>query len=260
MLTVPTTIKAASLTNCNRATFGTIHLDGLATSEATLDVGSAAGFGAAGVLYGNVSFSGDALIEFKSGQITTIAADSAVSLIGSHAFIADASDTSSNSALKGLKTVAGELDLSNGAKVKTSGALTNDGSVNLSHTSETIGGAVSGTGNLSLSNSTLEFANGVSSGETVTFGSGVNHLHLDSPSSFLGTIEDFLTPGDSVSAKTFAEAATLLTYTQTGAEFCSWTLSDGVHTAVLNFAGAAYAQTDFSISASANGNTVIKFV
>ena len=115
--------------------------------------------------------------------------------------------------------MAGELDLSNGAKVKTSGALTNDGSVNLSHTSETIGGAVSGTGNLSLSNSTLEFANGVSSGETVTFGSGVNHLHLDSPSSFLGTIEDFLTPGDSVSAKTFAEAATLLTYTQTGAEF-----------------------------------------
>ncbi len=142
------------------------------------------------------------------------------------------------------------------ATLRCGGPFTNDGSVNLVRDTDAIGGAVGGTGDFSLSNSsTLEFVHGVSSGETVTFGKGVNHLGLDSPSSFYGTIDDFATPGDSVKAKGFAEAATLLTYTQTGADSCSWTLSDGAHTAVLNFAGAPYAKSDFSISPSANGNT-----
>ncbi len=287
------------------------------------------------MLYGDANLSGDALIEFKSGQITTVAADSALDLIGSRAFVADASDTSSNSALKGLKNVAGGLQLEDGATVTRSGGLinsgvitldgssgdggsvltvngtltnsgtisigdaalsaestveaakvvndgtinldgngksahatlrcegpfTNDGSVNLSHDTDTIGGAVDGTGDFSLSNtSTLQFVHGVSSGETVTFQSGVNHLFLDSPSSFYGTIDDFSTPGDSVIAKTFAEAATMLTYTQTGANSCSWTLTDATHTAVLHFAGEPYTKSEFSISPSVNGNTLIKFV
>ncbi len=86
-------------------------LEGTGTAQATLDVASAAGFGAAGVLYGFVSvdsYYGDALVEFTSGEITTIAANSELNLTGSHAFVADASNTSSNSALKGLKTVAGD--------------------------------------------------------------------------------------------------------------------------------------------------------
>ncbi len=51
----------------------------------------------------------------------------------------------------------------------------------------------------------------------------------------------------------------MLTYTQTGADSCSWTLTDATHTAVLNFAGEPYAKSDFSISPSANGNTLIIF-
>jgi hypothetical protein len=94
----------------------------------------------------------------------------------------------------------------------------------------------------------------------VTFDKGVNHLYLDSPSSFGGTIDDFSAPGDSVIAKGFAEAATMLTYTQTGADSCSWTLTDATHRAVIKFAGAPYAQSDFAISATANGATLIKFV
>jgi Hyphally regulated cell wall protein N-terminal len=335
-LSAPATVDAASLANVDGASYGTILLEGTAAAQATLDVGSAAGFGGAGVLYGFVgvdSYYGDALIEFASGQITTIAGGGELNLTGSHAFVADASDTSANSAL-GLRTVVGTLQLDSGAALATpggltnsgainldwasedggslltiggtltnsgtiqigsglsptagstleaakvvndgtinlagakgvratlhTGAFTNDGSVALSHDTDTIGGAVSGTGDFSLSrSSTLTFVHGVSNGEMVTFGSGVNHLDLGSPSSFSAMIDDFFTAGDSVLAKTFAEAATLLTYTQTGADSCSWTLTDSMHTAVLDFAGAPYAQSDFSISPSANGATLIKFV
>jgi hypothetical protein len=143
----------------------------------------------------------------------------------------------------------------------TSGAFTNDGSVALIDDTNTVVGAVGGTGDFSLSRSTLEFGSSVSSGETVTFaGDRADHLSLDSPSAFSGTIEDFFTAGDSVIAKTFAEAQTTLAYTQTGADSCSWTLTDATHSVVLDFAGEPYAQGDFSISASANGaGTVIKF-
>jgi hypothetical protein len=338
-LSAPSTIEADKIANSYP---GEIALDGSSTAQATLDVGSAAGFGKAGVLSGQVGLSGDALLEFAKGQITTIAAGSALTMSGSHAFVADASDTGSNSALTGLRKLEGDLTLNNGATVMTSGSLytsgpgytrqgsialdqssgdggsllningalmnsritrigpkggglsaestleaakvvndgaidlhggkavdatlrcggpfTNDGSVNLVHDTETIGGVVSGSGDFSLSTSTLEFVNGVSSGETVTFSGGVNHLYLDSPSSFSGTIDDFSTSGDSVIAKGFAEAQTTLAYTQISADSCSWTLTDATHTATLNFAGAPYAQSDFAISASANGNALIKFV
>jgi hypothetical protein len=130
-LSAASTIDAGSLTNVDGKAFGTIDLAGSSTAESTLDVASAAGFGAAGVLFGDVNLSGDALAEFTSGRITTIAAGSVLTLNGAHAFVADASNTSSNSALKGLNTVEGDLDLSNGATALTSGALTNSGAIAL---------------------------------------------------------------------------------------------------------------------------------
>jgi hypothetical protein len=258
------TIQAAHLSNT-----GAVLVGGL-SAQAALDVASAAGFGTAGTLTGYVALSDDALLEFNCGQITTIAANSELVLNGSHAFVADASNTGSNSALKGLSVVeaTGDLFLEDGAMVKTSGAFTNDGSVQLDDDDdyEKLAGAVSGTGDFYLGiHSKLEFGSSVSSGETVDFSHPVkpriDTLVLDQASSFNGTIDDFFTKGDSVVAKTFAEAQTLLTYTQTGADSCSWTLTNGANTAVLNFAGAAYAQSDFSIAPTSNGaGTVIKFV
>ena len=133
-LSADSTIQAGSLANFNGSAYGTIDLFGSSTAQATLDVGSAAGFGAAGVLYGDVNLSGDALVEFRSGQITTIAADSALSLTGSHAFVMAASGTNLRNALAGLNSVAGELDLANGATVGTSvrgGGLANSGMITL---------------------------------------------------------------------------------------------------------------------------------
>ncbi len=127
-LSAASTVEAARIVNFDPATnsrYGTIDLTGSTTAQATLDVGSAAGFGAAGVLYGDVSLSGDALTEFKGGQIASIAANSVLSLSGSQAFVADASDTRSNSALAGLDFIddGGALVLDDGASAVTTSSF-----------------------------------------------------------------------------------------------------------------------------------------
>jgi hypothetical protein len=151
------------------------------------------------------------------------------------------------------------------AILHTGGAFTNDGSVNLSNdilsNNDKIAGPVSGTGNFSLSaQSTLNFASSVSSGETVTFDSTPDKLILGQPSSFDGTIDDF-TKGDTVVAKGFAAAQTMLTYAPTGADSCSLTLTDGANKAVLNFAGEPYTRSDFALLPWYGGaGSAIRFV
>ncbi len=162
---------------------------------------------------------------------------------------------------------SGTIDLTGSstaeATLNVTGAFTNDGSVNLSQDADTLAGAVGGTGSFSLSNgSKLEFGSAVSSGETVTFGEDTSDtLILDQPSTFQGTIDDFFTKGELVDASTFAFSHTTFRYTQTGAESCSWTLTDDANTAVLNFAGEFYRKSDFSIvSANGGAGSAIKFV
>ncbi len=342
-LSAASTIEAASLANfTSYGAIGWIDLYGSSTAEATLDVASAAGFGAAGVLSGHINLSGDALLEFASGQITTIEYRSELSLAGPSSFVADASGTRSNSALTGLEIIWGDggaLSLSNGASVTTTGALanegvvaldqnegdggswlhingtlrnhgtvdignsalparsmlkadsvvndgtinlqgegptlankatltvpgafTNNGTANLNDDYDKLTGPVNGTGNFNLSDgSRLQFSDSVSNLETVTFGGATpEQLILDRASSFHGTIDDFFAKGDLVIATNFAEAATLLSYTQTGADSCSWKLTDGADTAVLHFAGEPYHKSDFSIVPAVHGaGLAIKFV
>ena len=66
---------------------------------------------------GSVFLENDALLEFKSGQITTI--DGELSLDGANARVADAGTLGSNSALTGLTSVAGNFLLADGASVTT---------------------------------------------------------------------------------------------------------------------------------------------
>jgi hypothetical protein len=87
-LSAADTITAAGLSNT-----GTINLWGSSTAQATLDISAPAGFGTAGVLSGDVNLNGGkVLLEFKSGPITTIAANSELSIAGTTAFLADASN------------------------------------------------------------------------------------------------------------------------------------------------------------------------
>ncbi len=100
-LTANSTVDVASIANFIGTTFGTIDIYGSSTAEATVDDAAAAGLGAANTLIGNVNLSGDALLEFASGEITTIDSNSELSLTGAKAFVADASKTNSESALTG---------------------------------------------------------------------------------------------------------------------------------------------------------------
>ena len=124
------TVTATSLV-VNGFDNANLRLEGrLGGPGSLLNVASAAGFGAAGLLWGNVDLIGDATIEFASGQITSIADDGSLTLTGNDAFIADAGALTSNSALTGLSTVAGNLYLNSGATLTTAGSLTlNEGSL-----------------------------------------------------------------------------------------------------------------------------------
>ena len=98
---------------------------------AELVVSGAAGFGVANTLEGRIDLSGDALIQFGSGLITTIAAKGRLVLDGASAFIADASNINGDSALEGLMSIYGSLTLNNGASLTTNAGLTSWGAIAL---------------------------------------------------------------------------------------------------------------------------------
>ena len=127
---------------------------------------------------GNVNVAYDGQIVFASGQITTIAANSELSLTDPDAVVADKSNTTSNSALTGLSTIDGSLYLYNGAKVTTTGALTNSGTISLDQysadggSSLTVGGALTNDGTIQIgpSNDTLSAADTVKAASLINSG------------------------------------------------------------------------------------------
>ncbi len=117
----PDTLTAASIDN----TSGTLPLWGGPSVLAEVDVTGPASLGtAAGHLNGDVSLSGDSLLQFASGSINTIGVNSELSLTGNEAFVNDAGG-GANSALSGLRLIEGGLLLHSAAVVNT-GALTID--------------------------------------------------------------------------------------------------------------------------------------
>jgi hypothetical protein len=126
----PTTVTANGLVNeasGGLVAGGTIDLIGSTTNEATLNVNAPAGSGSPGTLSGIFDIEGDALLEFAGGQITTITEELLIN--GTHAFVADASNTTSNSVLTGLTSIAvgADLDFENGASAQVAGNLLNAG-------------------------------------------------------------------------------------------------------------------------------------
>ena len=155
-------MTAPSFDNTNTGFFS---LDGSSANQALLDVTTgAAGFGRAGTLTGLVDLAGDSAIEFASGQITRLAASGDLVLQGNDVFIEDSTALGSNSALKGLSDVAGYFYLYDGAGVSTTGALANDGTVEVEDGGSTlsIGGALTNSGTLDIGDS------GLSSSDSVT--------------------------------------------------------------------------------------------
>ena len=85
-----------------------------------------------------MALEGDTAIEFKSGQITSLAAGTQLYVFGNDAFIEDSTAPGSNSALMGLASIGAEatLLLENEAAVSTTGALTNNGNVHSQQTAD----------------------------------------------------------------------------------------------------------------------------
>ncbi len=119
-----TTVGAASLVN-----FGKIALVGTASAPTYLNVQTAAGFSTDGVLNGEVSLTGGAVIRFANGSIKTIARTGQLELDGAGAVIAITGSTGSNSALSGLAANYNFMFLTNGASLALSGNFTNYGRI-----------------------------------------------------------------------------------------------------------------------------------
>ncbi len=128
-----------------------------------------------GVETGTVVLENDALLEFKTGSITTVNGE--LTLDGASAHVADAGATTSNSALTGLTSVTGIFFLENGAKVAPTGnlSITGNGIVSLDGpdfvfggggSSLTIGGTLT---NSSTNGNALDVGNtGLASADTLT--------------------------------------------------------------------------------------------
>jgi hypothetical protein len=147
----PDEVVAASLDN----TGAIIVQAEESSSQALLDVTGAAGFGAAGVLSGDVELGLYSAIEFASGQITSLADGALLDLVGNTAFVEDSSALGSNSALNGLASIGAgaTLELDSAASL-TTGAIANSGNINVFGTSFTGSrltlGALTNTGSISI--------------------------------------------------------------------------------------------------------------
>ena len=199
-LTTATTVTATGLSN---AAMGTISLTG-DTAKATLDITGAAPATLAGFYY----LQGDALLEFGSGHITAIAANSELSIDGPGAWVALSSATTSNSALTLLASNSGILDLDDtslttttafanhnqlsveGGTLSLGGALTNTGNFSIDGASPTIGGAVTNSGDLSIDNGNLTIDGGLTNSGSVQIGGGGSAMQVTASAlSNTGTID-----------------------------------------------------------------------
>ncbi len=118
-LTANTTLIAGAL-----AGTGSVGLFG-GTNQAVVDIAAAAPT----TLAFNVSLFGHSLLEYGSGQIGTIASGVSLELDGPTAFLADASATTTNSALDSLAENDGTLRIINGASVGITGNFLNTGAL-----------------------------------------------------------------------------------------------------------------------------------
>jgi len=114
--------KATTVTAAGLSSTGTIYLSGGTSTPATLDITAAA----PATLTANFNLSGDSLLEFASGGITAIGSG-VLTLNGATALVALSSATTTNSALKGLASNAGNFNIADGAALTTTIGFTNTG-------------------------------------------------------------------------------------------------------------------------------------
>jgi hypothetical protein len=220
---------------------------------------------------GTVFLQNDALLEFQSGQINTINGE--LFLDGANARVADVSDTTHNSALTGLTSVAsvsggsGFFFLQNGASVNPSGNLTISGNGMIELDGPNIGGGggssltVGGTlTNSSTNGNGLDIGNtGISSADSLTVNgsgglsnTGVINLAGGSASATANLrVNGAATNSGTVNINSFSELAVTggNTYTQTVG---NTTVAGTLAAATINVTSGAI---DFSSALVSGGGT-----
>ncbi len=173
-------LTAAGLANLSSTSSltGIINLVGStalgSTDQALLAVLAAA----PGTLVGDFNLTGDALLRFASGAITTIGGNSELTLNGSAAQVGIAGASGNNNALDTLSDNAGTLNLTAGASITTNagtnfdntGGIDLDTFLNPGGSSLTIGGILTNSGQIQIG-ALGEFqfgANGIIAPDTIT--------------------------------------------------------------------------------------------
>jgi hypothetical protein len=157
---------------------------------------------------------------------------------------------------------SGTIDLighgANFAALNVSGATTNNGAISIASDTETLAGAVKGTGSISLSKATLLFNSSVSAGQTITE-TGADHLRLKQAQSFDGTISGFGT-GDTIDVMNFHKSGTTFHFLENSAGTGgTLTLHDGSLTANILMTGV-YSNSNFSLTHDSGTGTLVHFV
>ena len=154
------TITAAGLDNT-----GTIDIAGNGnTSPDLMNIAAVA----PATWVGTLNISGDGELEFASGEIATIASGAQINLSGPQAWVADAGAVTGNTALAGLTSIAGQLQVANGALLTTDGALDNSGTIYVDGPyGDSGGGSLTIDGTLTNSNF-VQIGNGGGAAGTIT--------------------------------------------------------------------------------------------
>jgi hypothetical protein len=179
-------------------------IDASGSYTVTIDV---TGEAAPSVLATTITISGNSLLEYASGGITSISGSGNLVLNGTKSFVADASDVTHNSALTGLTSVAGVFTLQNGASAALAGSLTVTGTLNVDAfygtfgSTLSIGGDLTNSGTLSIGISPNNGGN--AGGSTVTIGGALSN------SGTLIISDDNTTAPTVVTVATFNDSGTL---------------------------------------------------
>jgi hypothetical protein len=145
------------------------------------------------------------------------------------------------------------------ATLSVAGTTTNDGSIYVTDDSDTLAGAIAGTGDFCLSGATLTFASTVASGQTQFNSASTLALASASSNSFSGTLDLFGT-GDEIDAQAFAYASTSFNFVEnSGGTGGTLTVADGSLVDNILLAGS-YSNNDFQKAMDSGTGTLVKFV
>ena len=241
-----TVVTASALT-----TVGTINLvgdefgNGTGAAELILTSGSAPS-----TLSSTVTLFGPSLLEFASGGISSIAASGKLVVGGGQAFVADSGATSSDSALTGLTSVAGDFELQRGAAMTLSGGLAVGGSLNIDTIGVAAGSQLGVSGDLTNSG-TVNVGTGFNrdGGSTLTISgnlvnSGTLNIHDDTANATVVTASALSNTGTiNLVGDEFGGGTGNAELNVNGAASTSGAISIGSHAELSVTGGNAYTQT-----------------